>query len=75
MRPFESGDSDLQLPYRVAAVSPGAAIGVGAVVGLVIGILVSIATDVPLAPEGGLLLGGLTGWASKHNRSVDGGAG
>jgi hypothetical protein len=40
----------------------GAAIGVGAVLGLVIGILVSVATDVPLAPEAGLVLGALVGW-------------
>ncbi len=40
----------------------GAAIAVGAVIGLVVGIVVSVATDVPLAPEGGLLLGGLIAW-------------
>ena len=34
----------------------------GAVVGAAIGILVSVTTDVPLAPEAGLLLGGLAGW-------------
>jgi hypothetical protein len=43
--------------------STGAAIGVGAVIGLVLGILVSVITDVPLAPEGGLVLGLLAGWA------------
>jgi hypothetical protein len=43
--------------------STGAAIGVGAVIGLVVGILVSVTTNVPLAPEGGLLLGILGGWA------------
>jgi hypothetical protein len=37
---------------------------VGAVLGLALGILVSVTTDVPLAPEGGLLLGGLGGWFS-----------
>lgn len=47
--------------------SPGLAIAVGAVIGLVIGILVSVITDIPLAPEGGLLLGGLAGWLS-HRR-------
>ena len=35
---------------------------VGAVIGLAIGIVVSVATDVPLAPEAGLVLGGLVGW-------------
>jgi hypothetical protein len=34
----------------------------GAVLGVAIGILVSATTDVPLAPEAGLLLGGLVGW-------------
>ena len=43
--------------------STGAAIGVGAVIGLVLGILISAITDIPLAPEGGLLLGVLAGWA------------
>ncbi|MBK5220532.1 MAG: hypothetical protein JJE35_12225 [Thermoleophilia bacterium] len=42
--------------------SSAAAIGIGAVVGLAVGIPVSIATDVPLAPEGGLLIGVLVGW-------------
>jgi hypothetical protein len=47
--------------------SIGAAIAFGAVVGLAIGIVVSVTTDVPLAPEGGLLLGGLVGWLSRRN--------
>jgi hypothetical protein len=34
----------------------------GAVVGLALGILLSVATDVPFAPEVGLLLGALAGW-------------
>ena len=33
-----------------------------AVVGVVIGILVGVTTDVPFAPEAGLVLGGLAGW-------------
>jgi hypothetical protein len=36
----------------------------GAALGVAIGILVSVATDVPFAPEAGLLLGGLVGWFS-----------
>jgi hypothetical protein len=36
----------------------------GAAVGLVLGILVDVPTDVPCAPEIGLLLGGLVGWFS-----------
>jgi hypothetical protein len=38
------------------------AVLVGAVVGGAIGIVVSVTTDVPFAPEAGLLLGGLIGW-------------
>jgi hypothetical protein len=40
----------------------GAAIGVGAVLGLALGIVVGVTTDVPLAPEAGLVLGALLGW-------------
>ena len=38
---------------------------VGAVLGLALGILVSATTDVPFAPEVGLLLGALIGWFSR----------
>jgi hypothetical protein len=41
---------------------------VGAGVGVAIGILVSVTTDVPLAPEAGLLIGGLAGWFWKLGR-------
>jgi hypothetical protein len=34
----------------------------GAVLGAALGILVSVTTDVPLAPEAGLVLGALVGW-------------
>jgi hypothetical protein len=44
--------------------STGVAIAVGAAVGLVVGIIVSITTDVPFAPEIGLLVGGVVGWLS-----------
>jgi hypothetical protein len=37
-------------------------IGVGALIGVVLGILSSVTTDVPLAPEAGLILGALVGW-------------
>jgi hypothetical protein len=47
--------------------STGLAIAVGAVAGLALGIVVSVATDVPLAPEIGLVLGGLVGWLSRRN--------
>ena len=46
--------------------SVGAAIAIGAAVGLVLGIVVSLATDIPLAPEGGLLLGAAAGWLSQR---------
>jgi hypothetical protein len=39
---------------------------VGAVLGLALGILVSAATDVPFAPEVGLVLGALIGWLSRR---------
>ena len=42
--------------------STGAAIAVGGGVGLVIGVLVGLLTDLPLAPEIGLLLGLLASW-------------
>jgi hypothetical protein len=37
---------------------------VDAAVGLALGILVSVTTDIPFAPEIGLLVGGLVGWFS-----------
>ena len=44
----------------------GAAIALGAVLGLALGILVSVTTDVPFAPEVGLVLGALVGWLSRR---------
>jgi hypothetical protein len=44
-------------------------IAVGSGIGLVLGIAVSIATDVPLAPEAGLILGGLAGWLARRDRA------
>lgn len=40
----------------------GTVIAIGAFVGLVVGILVSVTTDLPLAPEIGLLLGAALAW-------------
>jgi hypothetical protein len=40
----------------------------GAAVGVALGIVVSMTTDIPLAPEAGLLLGGLIGWISASRR-------
>jgi len=39
---------------------------VGAVIGLALGILVSLTTDVPLAPEAGLVIGLFVGWLSRR---------
>ena len=49
--------------------SMGAAIAIGAVAGLALGIVVSVATDVPLAPELGLLLGALAAWLVRRERA------
>jgi F0F1-type ATP synthase assembly protein I len=40
----------------------------GAVIGVAFGILVSVTTDIPLAPEVGLLLGAVAGWFSATAR-------
>jgi hypothetical protein len=50
-------------------VSVGAAIVLGAVLGLALGIVVSVTTDLPLAPEAGLVLGALLGWLSRRQRA------
>ena len=42
------------------------AIGLGAVLGLALGIVVSLTTDIPFAPEAGLVLGALLGWLSRR---------
>lgn len=39
-------------------------VALGAAVGVALGIVVSVTTDVPFAPEAGLVLGGLVGWFS-----------
>ena len=49
--------------------SLGVAIAVGAVIGLALGIVVSVATDIPLAPEIGLLLGALVAWLLRRERA------
>jgi hypothetical protein len=50
-------------------VSVGTAIELGAVLGVALGIVVSATTDVPLAPEAGLVLGALVGWLSRRTRA------
>ena len=49
--------------------STGAAIAVAAVTGLALGIIVSLATDIPLAPELGLVLGALVAWLARRDRA------
>jgi hypothetical protein len=49
--------------------SSGAALALGAASGVLVGIVVSIATDLPLAPEVGFLLGGLVGWLARRDRA------
>jgi hypothetical protein len=49
--------------------SIGAAIAVGAVIGLALGIVIAVTTDIPLAPEVGLVLGALAGWLSRRDRA------
>jgi len=51
---------------HLTEMSLGGAIVVGAVIGLALGIVVSVTTDVPLAPEAGLLLGALVAWLSRR---------
>jgi hypothetical protein len=41
---------------------------VGAVIGLGLGVFVSVTTDIPLAPEVGLLIGSFVGWLSRRVR-------
>lgn len=45
----------------------GATVALGGVIGLAIGILVSLTTDIPLAPEVGVVLGALIGWLSRRD--------
>jgi hypothetical protein len=50
-------------------VSVGVAIALGAVLGLALGIILSVTTDVPFAPEAGLVVGALVGWLSRRKRT------
>jgi hypothetical protein len=49
-------------------VSVGVAIALGAVLGVALGVIVSVTTDLPFAPEVGLVLGALVGWLSRRKR-------
>lgn len=44
-----------------------AAIAWGAAIGLLLGIGIGVATDVPLAPEVGLVAGGLAAWLARRD--------
>ena len=67
--PFEIGPSKPCLERRLARMTVGVVIAVGAVLGLALGIIVSVSTDVPFAPEVGLVLGALVGWLSRRKRA------
>jgi hypothetical protein len=41
----------------------------GAVVGVILGIVVSVTTDLPLAPEAGLLIGLAVAWLLRRDRA------
>jgi uncharacterized membrane protein len=49
--------------------SIGPAIAVGAVTGLALGIVIGLITDLPMAPEIGLVLGALGGGLSRRDRA------
>jgi hypothetical protein len=50
-------------------VKTGTAIALGALLGLALGIVVSVISDVPLAPEAGLVLGALLGWFARREQA------
>jgi hypothetical protein len=47
--------------------SVSVAIGLGAVLGLAIGIVVGVISDIPFAPEAGLVFGALVGWLARRD--------
>jgi hypothetical protein len=49
--------------------SVGGAVALGGVFGLALGIVISVTTDVPLAPEAGVVTGALIGWLSRRDRA------
>ena len=57
----------------MGGMSTGVVIAIGAVIGLALGILVSVITDVPLAPEAGLVLGALVAWLVRRGSDSSGG--
>ena len=67
--PRSSDPAAPMLERRLAPMSVGVAMVLGAALGLALGIVVSVTTDVPFAPEVGLVLGALGGWLSRRNRA------
>jgi len=57
----EAGEDGRMEPQARRARGTWFFVGIGAALGLVLGIVVSVTTDLPLAPEAGLLLGALAG--------------
>jgi hypothetical protein len=53
----------------LAHVKTGTTIALGALLGLALGIVVSVISDVPLAPEAGLVLGALLGWFARREQA------
>jgi hypothetical protein len=53
--------------HTLACMSMGVAIALGAGIGLALGIVIGLTTDVPLAPEVGLVLGALVGWLFRRD--------
>ena len=56
----------LRVGHTLTPMSVAAAITFGTVIGLALGIVISVTTDVPLAPEAGLVIGALGGWLSRR---------
>ena len=59
----------------MGGMSVGAGVALGAVAGLALGILVSVTTDIPLAPEAGLVVGALIGWLWRRDAAQGGNRG
>ena len=72
LRPPRFGSGVAVVPgatHRLTQVSLATTIALGALLGLAVGIVVSVTTDVPFAPEAGIVLGGLVGWLAHRSRT------
>jgi hypothetical protein len=56
-------------PVRSGSKGTALVLVIGAAIGLVLGVIVSLTTDVPFAPEIGLLLGLFVGWLLRRRTS------